>query len=313
MIPSPESLMTESHRKMVFILGLSHVGSTMLDLVLGSNPKFVGLGEIFQVIRPDMNRFERNEPCSCGKLTGECSFWGVVAEELKKKKTTGLAERYYHTFQIFENLYGSDHIMVDSSKLLDALKTVSRIPGVNVKVIYLIRDVRGWTISRLNNRQNSPEYYQRDGYYIKKMAYQVGWKIHLIKWWLPLLTRHGFYYFLLWYIQNKQIKDYLKNNNIEHLSLGYDELGLHPEFMIKKIFDFLGEDMVTTDFCSMNSQSHILIGNTKKSESKRRQDITYDDRWLYRTRWLLPAALFPKIMQYNAKEVYRNIKDQSIF
>jgi hypothetical protein len=149
--------MTELRRKIVFIVGLSRVGSTMLDLVLGCNPKFVGLGEIFQVLRPDMNRFEQNEYCSCGKLTRECSFWGVVAEGLKEKKTAGLDERYGHTLQAFEDLYGPDHIMVDSSKLLDVLKTVVRLPWVEVKVIYLIRDVRAWTISRLNNRKNFPK------------------------------------------------------------------------------------------------------------------------------------------------------------
>ena len=300
-------------QKIVFILGLSRVGSTMLDLVLGSNPKFVGLGEIFQVIRPDMNRYERNEQCSCGNLTRQCPFWGVVAAELKKKKTTDLAERYHHANQVFENLYGSDHIMVDSSKLLAALKTVDRMPDINVKVIYLIRDVRAWTISRLNNRRKSPKYFQRDGYYIKKLTYQLGWKIHLIRWALPFLTRLSLYYFLLWYFQNKQIKNYLQRNNIDHFTLGYDELGLHPEFMMKKIFGFLEEDMVNPDFSSMNSQSHILVGNTKKSESNRRQGIFYDNRWMYRNEWMNSAAFFPKIMRYNSEEVYKNIKDHSIW
>ena len=305
--------MAEARKKIVFIVGLSRVGSTMLDLVLGCNPKFVGLGEIFQVLRPDMNRFERNEHCSCGKLTRECSFWGGVAEGLKERKTAGLDERYGHTLQVFENLYGSDHIMVDSSKLLDALKTVMRLPQVEVKVIYLIRDVRAWTISRLTDRKNSPEYYERDGYYVKKLAYPLGRKIHLLKWGLPFLTQLPLYYFLLWYFQNKQIKDFLKSHDIDYFSLGYDELGMNPDLMMKKIFDFLGEKIINSDFCSANSQSHILIGNTKKSESTRRQGIFYDNRWMYRNEWLRPAALLPKVMRYNAEEVYKNIKDHSIW
>jgi hypothetical protein len=214
---------------------------------------------------------------------------------------------------VFENLYGSDHIMVDSSKLLDALKTVMRLPQVEVKVIYLIRDVRAWTISRLTDRKNSPEYFQRDGYYIKKLAYPLGWKIHLLKWGLPFLTQLPLYYFLLWYFQNKQIKDFLKSHDIDYFSLGYDELGMNPDLMMKKIFDFLGEKIINSDFCSANSQSHILIGNTKKSESTRRQGIYYDNRWIYRNEWLRPAALLPKVMRYNAEEVYKNIKDHSIW
>ena len=55
-------------RQLVYILGLSRVGSTLLDLTLGSHPPFVGLGEVFQVIRPDFDRFNAKEYCSCGKI-----------------------------------------------------------------------------------------------------------------------------------------------------------------------------------------------------------------------------------------------------
>ena len=305
--------MTKAPRKIVYIAGLSRVGSTMLDLVLGCNPKFIGLGEIFQVLRPDMNRFERNEYCSCGKLTRDCSFWGVVKDSLKHEKRADLKKRYGHTLGVFESLYGADNILVDSSKLLNVLETVRELPDAEVKVIYLIRDVRAWTISRLNNRRNSPEYFQRNGYYIKKLAYQLGWKIHLIKWSLPFLTQLPLYYFFLWYIQNKQIKQYLERENIDYFSLGYDELGLNPDLIMKKIFEFLGEDIVNPDFCSENSQSHVLVGNTKKSASDRRQGIFYDNRWMYRNEWLRPAAMLPKIMRYNAEEVYKNIRGHSIW
>lgn len=305
--------MTNSHQKIVFIVGLSRTGSTLLDLVLGCNPKFVGLGEIFQVLRPDMNRFERDEYCSCGKMTRECSFWGAVAEGLKQKKIASLDDRYRYTMQVFEDIYGPDSIMVDSSKLLDVLKTVVALPGAEAKVIYLIRDVRAWTISRLNNRKNSPAYFQRDGYYIKKLAYQLGWKIHLIKWGLPFVTQLPLYYFFLWYIQNKQIKQYLESKQIDYFSLGYDELGLNPDLIMKKIFEFLEQDIINPDFCSADSQSHILVGNTKKSKSDRRQGIFYDNRWMYRNEWLRPAALLPKVMRYNAEQVYKNIRDHSIW
>ena len=285
----------------------------MLDLVLGSNPKMIGLGEIYQVLRPDLNRFERNEPCSCGELTSNCEFWGGVADGLKKKKIYDLKERYIHTLRVFGDYYGSDHILVDSSKLLDALKTVLRLPGVDVKVIYLIRDVRAWTISRLNNRKNSPAHFNRDGYYIKKLAYQLGWKIHMIKWALPYLTRLPVYYFLLWYIHNKQIREFLHKQDIDYFSLGYDELGMNPEKMFTKIFEFLGEDTMNSDFSSVNSQSHILVGNTKKSVSQRREGIFYDNRWMYRNEWLLSAALLPKVMRYNATQVYKNTIDHSVW
>jgi hypothetical protein len=300
-------------RRIVYILGLSRIGSTMLDLVLGSNPRFVGLGEIFQVLRPDMNRFERDEYCSCGNVTHECPFWGTVADRLKKDMSAGLEKRYHHVLDAFEEVFGFGKILVDSSKLLDFLKLVSKSSDIDLKIIYLTRDVRAWTISRLNSRKKSPQYYKRDGYYLKKLRYRYGWKTDIMKWLTPFLTRLPSYYFWLWYLQNKEIVNYLENNNLEYFSLGYDELGMQPDFMMSKIFEFLGEKSGNSSFSSVGSQSHILVGNTKKREAKRRQGIFYDNRWMYQNNWLLASALFPNIMKFNAKEVYRNIKPDSIW
>ena len=300
-------------RKIVYILGLSRVGSTMLDLVLGSNPRFVGLGEVFQVLRPDMNRFQRNEVCSCGKVTQECPFWGPLSDRLKKDISASLEKRYHHVLEVFEEVFGPDKILVDSSKLLDSLKVAQKSRDIELKVIFLMRDVRAWTISRLNSRKRSPQYYSREGDYVRKLRYRYGWKTDIIKWLTPFLTRLPTYYFRLWYIQNKEIINYLENNDIEYFSLGYDELGMQPDFMMSKVFEFLGEASGNPNFSSVGSQSHVLVGNTKKREEKRRQGIFYDNRWMYRNDWLFAAALFPNIMKFNAKEVYKNIKSDSIW
>jgi len=305
--------MTKSRRKIIFILGLSRVGSTMLDLILGSHPKFVGLGEIFQVLRPDMNRFDRKEYCSCGEVIDKCPFWGPAAEVLRKNRSADLQERYRRVFKVFDSVFSSDNIIVDSSKLLSVLKIIGRLPAVDVKVIYLIRDVRAWTISRLNHRDKNPDYYSQQGNYVKRIVGQFGWKAQAFRWVFPLATKMPVYHFWLWYWQNKQMQNFLDAHRVEHFQLGYDELGLNPDQMMTAVFDFLGIGDVNLDFSSLNSKSHVLIGNTQKTESKRRQGIFYDHRWLYRNDWLLPAAIFPNIMNYNAKEVYKNIKANSIW
>jgi hypothetical protein len=88
---------------------------------------------------------------------------------------------------------------------------------------------------------------------------------------------------------------------------------MQPELMMSKIFKFLGEKPVDLDFSSVESQSHILVGNTKKRESKRRQGIFYDNQWMYRNDWLRAASLFPNILRFNAEEVYKNIKSNSMW
>ncbi len=299
--------------KIVYILGLSRSGSTMLDLILGNNSNFIGLGEAFQVLRPDMNRFNQNELCSCGKVTGRCAFWGEASARLKREMPATFEERYKIIIDVFIKLYGMDRILVDSSKLLDPLQLIRRIENIDLKVIYLIRDVRAWTTSRISNRKKSPDYFSLNGNYLKRLRYKYGRKTDIFKWIVPFITRLPVFYFWIWYLQNKQIINYLQNNRIDYFKMGYDELALQPELMMAKIFDFLGQKYEELFFSSEDSRSHILVGNIEKSNSKRRQGIFYDNRWMYRNEWLISSALFPHIMRFNAKEVYKNIRKDSLW
>jgi len=285
----------------------------MLDLILGSHPEFVGLGEVFQVLRPDMNRFDRDEYCSCGKRVDDCLFWGPAAEALRKKRSSDLMDRYRHVFRTFDSVYKNQTILIDSSKLLSVLKIVRMLPEVDLKVIYLIRDVRAWTISRLNHRIKNPAYYGPRGNYVKRLVGQYGWKAQAVGWAFRYATKLPAYHFWLWYLQNKQMKKYLHTSGIEYFQLGYDELGLNPERMMAALFEFLGIANADLDFSSHQTRSHVLIGNTKKTDARRRQGIFYDHRWMHRNDWLWSAAAFRNIMKYNTQEVYRSINTNSIW
>jgi len=299
-------------KHIVYILGLSHVGSTLLDLTLSSHPRFIGLGEAFCLLR-DLHLLERKIYCSCGKMIHDCPFWGVAADRLLKNRDKNLPVKYKILMEVFNEVFEESQILVDSSKRLDDLKVLMQIPEIDIKVIYLIRDVRAWTISRLNNRKLFPRYFEKDGHYTKRLASQYGKKIYVFRRIIPYLTRMPAYFFLLWYYQNKNIKKYLETQNISKFYLGYDELGMQPETMVPKIFQFLGEEKKDGNFSTESSRSHILVGSVKKDDPKRRETIFYDNRWIYRNEWLLPAALFRNVMKYNAKEVYQNIRSDSIW
>lgn len=301
------------NKQLVYILGLSRVGSTMLDLVLGSHPRYVGLGEIYQVLRPDLDRLDHDIFCSCGKVVDECRFWGETVDWLRRNRELELHKKYIHIIEVFNDVFGNDSVLVDSSKLLDVMNVVAGLPGVDVKVIYLIRDVRAWTVSRLNHRKKAPGYYSPDGHYATKLSYRFGWKAKIFQPLIPYMTRLNSYYFWLWYLQNKKIDDYLQKNQIAHLQVGYDELGMYPDIMMPKILEFLGTETEDLTYSSVHSQSHILVGNTRKTDAKRRQGIYYDSRWLNRNNWMVPAVLFPNIMKYNAQKVYHNITTDSIW
>jgi hypothetical protein len=285
----------------------------MLDLVLGSHPRFIGLGEIYQVIRTDIQCVENNTFCSCGQIYHQCPFWGEVTKGLQNYSGANLKDRYRYVIKQVDRLYGRERAIIDSSKMLGFFKSIHSIDDIDCQVVYLIRDVRAWTISRLTKRHKRPKYYQKNGAYEKRLAHQYGPLVRPLAWLLPFLTRMPSYYFLVWYMQNKTINRYLKNNQVAHIQVGYDELALNPEMMMNAIEKFLGIKSEIPGLSATLSESHILIGNTRKSDPRRRQGIFYDNRWMYRNEWVRAAAMMPFVMRYNAENVYQTARQKSIW
>ena len=70
--------MTEPRIRLVYLLGASHSGSTLLALLLGSHPEIVTVGELKQTCLGDVNRY----PCSCGAKILDCPFWMAIRARL---------------------------------------------------------------------------------------------------------------------------------------------------------------------------------------------------------------------------------------
>ena len=133
-----------------------------------------------------------------------------AAEALRKTQSSDIKQRYRQVFRTFDRIYDNQTILIDSSKLLSVLKIVRTMTEVDLKVIYLIRDVRAWTISRLNHRVKNPDYYGPRGNYVKRLVGQFGWKAQAVSWAFPFATKMPAYHFWLWFLQNK---DYANNSN----------------------------------------------------------------------------------------------------
>lgn len=266
----------------VFIASLRHSGSTVLDLLLGGHPRFVGLGEIAHVLQPGPKGLEKTRRllCSCNATMDHCIFWGRVAAALRRNDQLGAAERYQLVWDTFAQVFGRERTPVDSSKSLRPLHALRRNPHVtDLKVLFLIKDVRAFTMSRLDRAK-------RQGGHGKNS--------------MPA------YHFLSWYVRNKRIKHFLRNENIPYFQLGYEELCLAPHHMIPKICAFLGEEPAPSMCSLQDSRSHVIRGNRMRLQPEKRQGLVYDYRWFARREWLRWAVLFPPIMRFNAREVYRN-------
>lgn len=61
-------------RRLVYIMGPSYSGSTLLTLLLADHPQIATVGELKATSMGDISSYR----CSCGELLTDCSFWSVA-------------------------------------------------------------------------------------------------------------------------------------------------------------------------------------------------------------------------------------------
>lgn len=70
--------------KVIYIVGTTHSGSTLLDMIIGSSPEAFSMGELafYNIYRNKLKRRTGNvEPtytCGCRKEHQDCEFWNLV-------------------------------------------------------------------------------------------------------------------------------------------------------------------------------------------------------------------------------------------
>lgn len=159
----------------VYIAGSGRSGSTLLERALGEIPGFVNVGELIDLFRRDAPRRER---CGCGQPVASCTFWAGVGKRTfdgwdsgqlaAVQRLRGRVARQRHLPRLlalplagrgfradvaaygacYASLYRSIAVEADVSCVVDASKwpvqalALSRA-GIDVRVIHLVRDVRG--------------------------------------------------------------------------------------------------------------------------------------------------------------------------
>ena len=284
-------------QKLVFVASLSHSGSTLINLLLGSHPLLVGLGEIDTVLQmnPQQLESEKVMRCSCGQRVATCKFWEPTVAAILAQPQATLREKYAILFECFQKIYGPEHHIVDSSKYLGQLRTVSSLPNVDLRVIHLLKDVRGFTISQRDATNAEMKYHHLPVFGSQGLSR-----------WLYLNTiKSSPYLFWKWYLRNRAARRLMSQPGIQHIHLGYDELAQQPEQMLRLLYQFLGLE-VPQNLAVVPEQtnSHAFMGNPMLGDPQKMGKVTYDDRWLRREDWKLAARLFPQILDYNAREVY---------
>jgi len=279
--------------KLISISSLARSGSTFLQMLLSSHPNLVGLGEIDRTVRNfcihrgvdavDEVRKKigeaapRERRCSCGALPMECDFWGPVLPKLSQCNPD---QGYKFVLENFRSAYPDCHL-VDSSKTLNALLKNIVEPQIvdrdDVRVLFLVRDFRGWANSVKKHNVVRREISGKSGLW-------YGYYQDCYRWWYS----------------NRKIRRTLNRFQVPHLTVSYEQLVFQTKTQLERIWSFLGVAPPESDCNLATAKSHDLYGNSDmKNSPVKRQNIVYDDAWLTDWRPVAGALLLLPVYHFN--------------
>lgn len=279
----------------------------MLDLTLGRHPSLVSFGEVARVLLPHCGggmKSVYDRPCSCGALVRDCEFWGPLTKEIGPRESElDLSARYRIFLDVFAEVFGSSRVPVDSSKFVDAMQSLVPLKneGLDLKVLFTVRDVRGWASSsrRADKRK-------------REMPYSRLFTKEILRWWRPYL-RHNvlrhlpFWLPLEWYIRNSILANFLDNKDLKNCQLSYEKLALDTEDTLKNIFEYIG---LSSDARTQLPVSHIVRGNRMAFDQGKINSIKYDAKWLGETWTQYEPMIWPFVMIKNREWVYSTPDDE---
>lgn len=152
--------------KIIYIAGCGSSGTTLLARLLGEIPSFVSVGEAGAYFLGPGNLGHAAIPCGCGALMAECSLWTRLAVDpdlralgrpFTRPRTIhralwptleihpdlprflAAAGKFYHDLA---QITGAS-VIVDSSKSPALAALLTQVPGIELHVVHLVRDLRG--------------------------------------------------------------------------------------------------------------------------------------------------------------------------
>lgn len=266
--------------KIIYIAGLGHSGTTLLDLALGTSSNVVGLGELKRLMQNHTRDKNLKSVCSCGKRGNECRVWSELGSLLNTDEAD--IDKVGLVVDFLKEKYGKNVVLIDSSKnSYNYLKDVNR--GFDLRLIYLTRDIRSWSYSR------------------------------------HLSTGKPFIYFVFrWVAENIKLHWSIKRMGIKIIQIGYEELAFHTKYMFETLSKSLQIEYREEMLHPENSNSHIISGNILRVDQNKRSGWYYDSRWMLSRRIFLWSPLLLVFYKLNRRLVYSNIsrgnkKDYLIF
>jgi hypothetical protein len=274
----------ERQIKVVFIVGFTRSGSTLLEHLLSIAPGTVAVGEMAYLWEPEV----RNDSyCGCGIKWDCCPFWRRVLAaqqslDFEKERSPDAPQflqffgdlirgrdnsndfQYQRFLNQLESIYRAISDQTHGSVIIDSSKrpvfglAASRLPSASVTLIHLVRDSRGCTFSWMK----------------RKARRELGEKAFM-----PRLTAHRAA--LAWTGKNLQA-DLLRMQKCRHIFLRYEDLVARPAFEVNKILGQIGLSSISPDQDGIFHPpvSHGIWGNPDRWSSMHATKVTEDKRWI---------------------------------
>ena len=287
--------------RVLYIGGCTRSGSTLVDRMLGQLPGFVSTGEFGLVTTHSL---AENRLCGCGRRFLECPYWQAVGEaafggwdvravgELATlhprvtrqrhllalaapalfpqftRKVSRYRELLERLYAGVEKLSGAE-IVVDSTKAPAYAMVLRGIPGIDLRILQLVRDSRGTAYSATKRQV------MRDS--VDRAVYKHRYA--------PTVTT------LRW-ISYHLIFDLIARSGTPRLVVRYEDVVRAPREILPRIAAFAGRSISDQDLGFVSEaavrlgEDHTAVGNDSRLEHGM-VALREDDAW--RTR-LAPAS-----------------------
>jgi len=251
----------------LYLMGAGRSGTTILASLLGANKNITTVGEIHQYLEHVVEK----KQCSCGKTLDKCDFWSeihknyiekdfsIINSKLEKVEShsripVSLCKKNKEYIEFQETLFKHIHqqhkskYYLDSSKFIGKALQLLKSDIFDVKIIYMIRDVRGVINSFSKKVQTHKNPISTIIYYSF-----INLTAQIVKWIFP-----------------KRI-----------MKLKYEDFVSQPEETITLISSFLNENLDDVTDIVKNEKHikmpHIIGGNRLKKQTKikLRKDVSW--------------------------------------
>ena len=301
--------------KVLYVAGLGRSGSTILANTLGQVEGFFSGGELNFIWK---HALIENRLCGCGRPSRECPFWGPVfegefggqseslAREMMRLQYSGARTRHIPMMlteggrekirarlgPFLDNtgrLYGAirsvsgSRVVVDTSKEPAYGYALGMVPGIDLRVLHLVRDPRAAAYSWAKKKRQ-PDSVDREFMHQKTPTQSA----------------------VLWDTWNAAIEALWRRSPKEYLRLRYEDFIADPRSSFESMLDLVGEKGAELPLVGEREVklgiSHTVSGNPNRFDTgavELKQDRAWTEKMSLRDQRLVTALTVPLLKRYH--------------